>query len=386
MSNSLSLTKEEVERYGRHILLPEVGKEGQIKLKKAKVLLVGTGGLGSPSLIYLSAAGVGTLGIIDPDKVEFSNLHRQVIHYTTDVGKPKVISAQEKINQLNPHVKIITHETRLNAKNAIEIIKDYDLVIDGTDNFSTRYVINDACILLKKPFIYGGIFRFEGQCSVFGFKDGPCYRCFFEEPPGPGEIPSCAEAGVIGVLPGIIGLLQSNEAIKIICQIGEPLKGRLLIFDALATQFREIQIKKNPSCAMCGHNQTIHQPMDYDVTCNSPSSSPVMTEDAIPAISVHELKEIIDERLNKIYLLDVREQKEWDIAYINGAVLKPTSSFEKNYQDVPKNKPVYIYCKFGGRSANAVKFLKSKGYSNCMNVKGGIDAWAKEIDTKMAKY
>ena len=384
----MELTNDEIKRYGRHLILPEIGKEGQLKLKSAKVLLIGAGGLGSPAAIYLSAAGVGNLGIVDFDRVEFSNLHRQVIHFTDDIGKPKVISAKEKISRLNPQVNVITQATTFNSKNALAIIKDYDLIIDGTDNFPTRYLINDACVLSGKPYVYGGIFRFEGQCSVFGLDDGPCYRCLFQEPPEPGEVPSCAEAGVLGVLPGIIGLLQANEAIKMICQIGEPLKGRLLLFDALATHFREIKIKKDPQCPICGPHRTIHKLVEYAPICDvqTPTSSTKTKGEDMHEITVQELKKIMDERPKDFYLLDVRELVEWDIAHIEGAVLKPLSTFEEDYQDIPKDKKIYVHCKVGGRSLMAAKFLNSKGYPNVANVKGGIEAWAKEIDPSMAQY
>jgi len=385
---SMELTKEEMKRYARQLVLPEIGQEGQLRLKSARILIIGTGGLGSPAALYLSAAGVGTLGVVDFDKVELSNLHRQIIHGTDDIGQPKVISAKEKIARLNPEVKVIPRETRLNSQNALEILKNYDFIIDGTDNFITRYLINDACILLGKPFVYGGIFRFEGQLSVFGLKNGPCYRCFFQEPPSSGEIPSCAEAGVLGVLPGTMGVLQANETIKMICGIGTPLKGRLLIFDALATRFREVQIPKDPHCPMCSANRTIHKLGEYTpIGCAlSPSQKESPSENRIPEATVQELKQKLLDSPQKIYILDVRDQKEWEIAHIEGAVLKPLSTLKENYQDIPKDKPVYVHCKLGGRSFQAVEFLKTKGYTNCINVKGGIDAWAEEIDPPMPRY
>jgi len=357
---------------------------------------VGAGGLGSPAIIYLAAAGVGTLGVADPDRVELSNLHRQVLHFTGDQKKSKVASAREKIQQLNPDVAVRTHETLLSAKNALDIIRNYDLVIDGTDNFPARYLINDACVMLKKPFVFGGILRFEGQVSVFGLEGGPCYRCFFPDPPRPGDVPSCAEAGVIGILPGIIGLIQANEAVKILCRIGEPLKGRLLIFDALETRFREIRIPKDPSCAMCGSQRTIHTLTDVELACADqpePQETKGKTmfglfgkKDAPQEISVQELKREIDRRDPGVCLVDVREKIEWDVARIEGAILKPMSTFENDYQDIPKDKTVYLYCKVGGRSRNAAQFLRSKGYKNVFNVKGGIDAWAREIDPQMRRY
>jgi adenylyltransferase/sulfurtransferase len=351
-------------------------------------LLVGAGGLGSPSAIYLAAAGVGTLGVMDADTVDISNLHRQVAHFTDDLGKPKVTSAREKMERINPDVRVIPYASRMNARNALNVIKDYDLVIDGTDNFPARYLINDACVLSGKPFIFGGILRFEGQCSMFGLSGGPCYRCIFAQPPGPDDIPSCAQAGVLGVLPGMIGLLQSNEAIKWICDIGELLTGRLLIFDALAASFREVKINKDPRCPICGPHRTIHQLTEHQPACLSPTQTTQtpMSHDTIPEITVRELKRKIDQTSRKLLLLDVREQPEWDIAHIDGAILKPLSAFEKHYQDIPRDQTVYIYCKAGGRSGMAVEFLRTKGYTNCFNVKGGIDAWTAEIDQSLPAY
>jgi len=388
--NIMKLSNEELKRYSRHLILPEIGQDGQCKLKNAKILIVGAGGLGSPSAIYLAACGVGTIGIIDPDRVELTNLHRQVIHFTRDVNKAKVISAKDKIRYLNPNVRVIPYKTKFSAQNALEIMRDYDLVIDGSDNFPTRYLINDACIFTGKPFVYGGVHRFEGQCSVFGMPDGPCYRCFFQEPPPTGEVPSCAEAGVVGTIPGIVGLLQANEAIKLICQIGEPLKGRLLIFDALTTQFRNIIIKKDPECAICSSKRTIHELTEYEPICQTQQSSSRMIfgrKPEVEEISVQGLKKVMDKHPSGMCLIDVREQKEWDIAKLPGALLKPFSTFEKNYADIPKDKTVYFHCKAGGRSTKAIQFLKSKGFSNqLVNIKGGIDAWAKEIDPKMPRY
>jgi len=366
----MELSDEELKRYGRHLILPEIGKAGQLKLKKARVLLVGAGGLGSPLAIYLSATGVGTIGLADFDQVDFSNLHRQVIHYTDDVGKPKVQSAKEKMARINPEIEVKTHPTAINASNALSIIKNYDIVIDGTDNFPARYLINDACIFLNKPNIFGAVFRFEGQCSVFGLQSGPCYRCFFQEPPPPGEVPSCAEAGVLGILPGIIGLLQANEAIKLICGIGEPLKGRLLLFDALKTQFREVKIKKDPACAVCGNNPTITKLIDYPHACSD--------QQTIASITVDELKKTLKQNRGNFILVDVREPKEWDISRIKGAVLKPLSTLEHNYQDIPKDKQVYVHCQMGERSLKAIQFLKTKGYNNCVCVEGGMNAWEKK--------
>ncbi len=368
----MSLSKKELERYGRQMILPEIGAKGQVKLKNAKVLIVGAGGLGSPVAIYLASIGVGTLGIIDADKVELNNLHRQVLHTTKDIGKSKVLSAKEKIRQLNPHVEVVIYKERFSEANAAQLVKDYDFVIDGTDNFPTRYLINDACVLAGKPFVFGGIFRFEGQCSVFGVKDGPCYRCFMQEPPKAEDIPSCAEAGVLGVLPGMIGLLQANEAIKLICGIGEPLKGRLLIFDALNTSFREVKLKKNSGCAVCGQNPTIKkiEPVDLPVACVlNPNSN------GVPEITVSELKKKMRKKNSDFMLVDVREKPEWDAGHINGAVLKPMSTLQQTFHEIPKDKPVYLHCGGGGRSSRAVQFLQSQGYTNAFNVKGGYKAW-----------
>lgn len=364
----MELNNHEKERYARQLILPEFGLPGQLKLKNAKILLVGVGGLGSPQAIYLSASGVGILGIIDPDSVALDNLHRQVIHFTKDVGKSKVVSAQEKIEQINPNVKVVTYSEKLTAQNALKIFKNYDLIIDGTDNFPARYLINDACVMLGKPFVFGGIFRFEGQVSIFGLKDGPCYRCLFGDPPAPEAIPSCAQAGVLGVLPGIVGLIQANEAIKIICGLGEPLRARLLIFDALTTTFREVRIQKDSACPMCGAHPTILKLKEYQENCLGEKNM---------EISVQELKQIMDDFSEKYVLIDVREPQEWDKGHIEGAVLKSLSILEGNYQDIPKDKKVFVHCQAGGRSATAVEFLRSKGYTNCWNVVGGMNAWAK---------
>jgi molybdopterin/thiamine biosynthesis adenylyltransferase/rhodanese-related sulfurtransferase len=371
-----NLSPDEKIRYSRQTILSQIGVEGQLQLKNARILMIGAGGLGSSPAIYLAAAGVGTIGLVDDDKVSLSNLHRQILHYTSDLDKPKVLSAREKLEKINPHVHIITHQTRLTAANARELFADYDLILDGTDNLPSRYLINDACVLTKKNFIFGGVFQFEGQLSIFG-ADGPCYRCLFRDPPPPDEMPSCAEAGVIGVIPGIIGLMQANEAIKWICQIGEPLVGRLLIYDALTARLREIKIKKDPDCPVCGTHPTITALQEYNWQC---------ADDAKPGdISVQELKQQRTKN-PKIYLLDVREQNEWDIARIEGAHLKPLSTLKDHFNDVPKDQPVYCFCKMGGRSAKAVAFLKSQGYANAVNVKGGIQAWSVEIDSSVPQY
>lgn len=376
-----NFSKEEKIRYARQTILLMIGQAGQMRLKNARILMIGAGGLGSSPAIYLAAAGVGTIGLVDDDKVSLSNLHRQVLHYTSDINKPKVISAQEKLQKINPEVHVIPHQKRLNAENAQTILADYDLVIDGTDNLPSRYLINDACFFQKKNFIFGGVHQFEGQLSVFG-PGGPCYRCFFREMPPPQEMPSCAEAGVIGVVPGIIGLMQANEAIKWICKIGEPLLGRLLIFDALCAHWRQIKIKKDPECPLCGAHPTIHTLEEYTWNCSTQTETP---DNLIGEITVRELKQLRDKQPD-LYLLDVREQAEWDIARIKGAHLKPLSALEENFEDIPKDKPVYCFCKLGGRSAKAVKFLKSKGYSHVVSIKGGIHAWSEEIDPAIARY
>ncbi len=373
-----NFSQEEKIRYARQTILPMVGVVGQARLKNSRVLIVGAGGLGSSPSIYLAAAGVGTLGLIDEDVVSLSNIHRQILHYTSDIGKPKVISAYEKLKEINPEVKVVMHQERLNVDNAPSIVANYDLVIDGTDNLPSRYLINDACFFAGKNFIFGGVHQFEGQVSIFG-KGGPCYRCLFRELPPPGEMPSCAEAGVIGVLPGIIGLMQANEAIKWICKIGEPLLGRLLIFDALSARWREVKIKKDPECPLCASHPTIHSLQEYSWQCEAPAA------DGLTEITVQELKTIRDQDPN-VYLLDVREEMEWNIARIEGAHLKPLSVLEENFQDIPKDKTVYCFCKLGGRSRRAIEFLKSNGYTHLVNLKGGLQAWSKEIDTAIPQY
>ncbi len=376
-----NFSPEEKIRYARQTILPMIGQAGQMRLKNARILMIGAGGLGSSPAIYLAAAGIGTIGLVDADAVSLSNLHRQILHYTSDIDKPKVISAQEKLKQINPEVNIVMHQKRLNADNAQTILADYDLVIDGTDNLPSRYLINDACFFQKKNFIFGGVYQFEGQLSVFG-PGGPCYRCFFRELPPRDEMPSCAEAGVIGVVPGIIGLMQANEAIKWICGIGETLLGRLLIFDALAARWREVKIKKDSECPLCGIHPTIHSLEEYTWECLTQTLTAGST---LQEITVRELKQLRDQQPD-IYLLDVREQAEWDIARIEGAHLKPLSKLEENFKDIPKDKPVYCFCKLGGRSAQAIKFLKSKGYSSLVNIKGGIQAWSEEIDPTIPCY
>lgn len=377
--NDSTFSKEENIRYARQTILPQIGQDGQAKLKNARVLLIGAGGLGSAPAIYLAAAGVGTIGLADNDTVSLSNLHRQILHDTTDIDRPKVISAKEKLKRINPHVKIIAHQARLSAANAIELFCDYDLILDGTDNLPSRYLINDACHFGNKHFIFAGVHQFEGQVSIFG-PQGPCYRCIFREPPPPNEMPSCAEAGVIGVVPGILGLMQANEAIKWICGVGHSLLGRLLVFDALAVRWHELKIKKDPDCPLCGTQPSIQTLSDYSWQCASQLAENVAAE-----ISVTELKQRRDQQPD-LYLLDVREQMEWDIARIKGAHLRPLSILENNFADIPKDKPVFCFCKMGGRSAKAIAFLKTQGYTQLVNVTGGIQAWSQEIDPSIPQY
>ena len=377
----INFSQEEKIRYARQIILPMIGEAGQMRLKNSRILLIGVGGLGSSPAIYLAAAGVGAIGLIDPDVVSLSNLHRQILHYTSDIDRPKVISAQEKLKKINPEISIVTYEEKLNVDNARRILADYDLVIDGTDNLPSRYLINDACFFLKKSFIFGGVHQFEGQLSIFG-PGGPCYRCFFPELPPQDVMPSCAEAGVMGVVPGIIGLMQANEAIKWICQIGESLLGRLLIFDALSVCWHDVKIKKDPTCPLCSAHSTIHALEEYTWTCSTEIST---VDERTCEITVRELKRLRAEKPD-LYLLDVREQAEWDIARIDGAHLKPLSVLEKNFNDIPRDQPVYCFCKLGGRSVRAIEFLTSHGYSNLVNIRGGIEAWSQEIDPTIPRY
>jgi len=380
---SLDLTDEEISRYSRHLILPEVGVEGQLKLKKARVLLIGTGGLGAPLGMYLAAAGVGTLGLVDFDNVDASNLQRQIIHGTRDVGRPKIASARDRLLDINPNVNIETYETRLTSQNALDIIKKYDIVVDGTDNFPTRYLVNDACVLLGKPNVYGSIFRFEGQASVFWAEKGACYRCLYPEPPPPGLVPSCAEGGVLGVLPGIIGSIQANETIKLILGGGEPLINRLLLFDAWKMRFRELKLHKNPQCPICGENKTIHQLIDYEVFCGlGPSSSEVEIEE----ITATELKRQIDLGKN-IQIIDVRDSNEYAIARIPNSKLIPLSQIVERSKEIDPKLTAVLHCKGGLRSAKAINALKESGFTGTLiNLKGGILAWSNEVDPSVPKY
>ncbi len=382
-TNGVELTREEFLRYGRHLIMPEVGLEGQKKLKSASVLIIGAGGLGSPLAFYLTAAGVGRIGIVDFDVVDFSNLQRQIIHTTNDVGRSKLESAREKLYALNPNVEIETYETRLTSENALEIIKDYDIIIDGTDNFPTRYLVNDACVLLGKPNVYGSIFRFEGQASVFYAKVGPCYRCLYQEPPPPGLVPSCAEGGVLGVLPGIIGTIQALEAIKLILGVGEPLIGRLLLFDALKMKFRELKLRKNPGCPICGENPTIEELIDYEAFCGV-TPEQVLREAGFE-ITPEELRSKLESG-EDIILIDVREPHEWEINRIYGSRLIPLSKLPEKVNELDQTREIIFYCKMGGRSARAVQFLRELGFTRVKNLAGGIDAWIEKIDPSMPRY
>ncbi len=380
------LTTDELSRYARHLILPEVGMEGQRRLKAARVLCVGTGGLGSPLAFYLAAAGIGTLGLVDFDVVDASNLQRQIIHSTKDIGRKKLDSAEEKLKALNPALNVVKHETMLSSANALDILKDYDIVADGTDNFPTRYLVNDACVLLGKPNVYGSIFRFEGQASVFATKDGPCYRCLYPEPPPPGLVPSCAEGGVLGILPGLVGVIQATEAIKQILGNGEPLIGRLLLVDALNMRFRELKLRKNPECPMCGRNPTITQLIDYQQFCGIVPETPQekSVKNGIPQITVKDLKQRLDAG-EDVQLIDVREPYEFQIAQIGGKLI-PQNDVPQRLAEIDRNREVVVHCKSGGRSQRIAEYLKQAGFPNVTNLAGGILAWSEEIDPKVPKY
>ncbi len=367
--------------------MPEVGVEGQEKLKAAKVLLIGTGGLGSPAALYLAAAGVGTLGLIDFDVVDFSNLQRQIIHDTRSVDRPKVDSARERLAEINPNVKVVTYNERLSKDNIMRILKDYEIVLDGTDNFETRYLVNDACVFTKKPFVYGSIFRFEGQSTVFYPGKGPCYRCLFAEPPPPGMVPSCAEGGVLGILPGVIGVIQATEVVKLILQKGELLIGRLLLYDALKMGFREVKFRRNPKCPVCGDHPTIKELIDYEAFCGLTRGGEPKTDSnsRIPEITVKDLKERID-RKEKFVLIDVREPSEYAINQIAGAKLIPLGVIAERANELDTADEIIVHCHFGGRSAKAVQTLQKLGFKKVKNLKGGIDAWSLEIDPGCPRY
>src|SRR5471030_623501 len=378
------LTNEEIKRYSRHLIMPEVGVEGQKKLKASKVLCIGAGGLGSPAAMYLAAAGVGTLGIVDFDTVDFSNLQRQILHGTPDVGRSKLASAKDRLNAINPNVKIETYETALTSENALELFAPYDVILDGTDNFPTRYLVNDACVLLGKPNAYGSIFRFEGQASVFATKDGPCYRCLYPEPPPPGLVPSCAEGGVLGILPGLVGLIQATEAIKLILGAGQPLIGRLLLVDALGMKFRELKLRKNPDCVVCGTHPTVTKLIDYEEFCGIRGQETPVNQSGVPEISVEELKRKLDAK-EDIFILDVREPHEYQICNLNGHLI-PLNDLPKRVSELDPSKEMVVHCRSGARSARAVGFLRQAGFTKASNLAGGILAWADRVDPKVPKY
>ena len=380
------LTTDDLSRYSRHLILPEVGMEGQQRLKAAKVLCVGTGGLGSPLAFYLAAAGIGTLGLVDFDVVDASNLQRQIIHSTKDIGRKKLDSAADKLTALNPSLNVIKHETMLSSANALEILKDYDIVADGTDNFPTRYLVNDACVLLGKPNAYGSIFRFEGQASVFATEDGPCYRCLYPEPPPPGLVPSCAEGGVLGILPGLVGVIQATEVIKLILGKGSPLIGRLLLVDALSMRFRELKLRKNPECPVCGENPTVTELIDYEQFCGilPETKEDKAMKNGVPQISVKEYKQRRDAG-DDIFLLDVREPYEFQIAQIGGTLI-PQNDVAQRLAEIPRDREIVVQCRSGARSQRIAELLKQSGYTKVLNLAGGILAWSDEIDPKVQKY
>ena len=380
-------TDAEVGRYARHIALPEVGWEGQRALQQARVLVVGAGGLGSPVGLYLAAAGVGTIGLVDFDRVDLSNLQRQVMYATADVGRPKVEAARERLAGINPHVTLVEHPVRLTSENALDIIGAYDIVVDGTDNFATRYLVNDACVLLDRPYVYGSIFRFEGQVAVFGGRQGPCYRCLFREPPPPGMVPSCAEGGVLGVLPGIIGSLQALETIKLILGRGEPMLGRLALFDALDFRWRELRLKRNASCPACGDAPTITHLIDYDAFCGTGDDSMARTDADDFEWSAHQLKQRLESG-EPLRLIDVREPFEWEISNLaqHGAQLVPMAELAEQLPDLERDQDIVLYCRSGSRSGSLVQYLRAMGFERVYNLSGGINAWAQSIDPSLTTY
>ena len=382
---SPTLSKEEVLRYSRHLIMPEVGMDGQLKLKQAKVLCIGTGGLGAPLGLYLAAAGVGRIGLVDFDSVDLTNLQRQILFGTDDIGRPKIEAATDRLRNLNPDIQIDRFETRLTSENALDILKNYDIVVDGTDNFPTRYLVNDACVILGKPNVYGSIFRFEGQITIFGAPGGPCYRCLYPEPPPPGLVPSCAEGGVLGVLPGIVGAIQAAETLKLIIGKGEPLIGRLLLFDALAMRFRELKLRKNPECPVCGEHPTITKLIDYAEFCGvrgEEAASPAQS--AVPEIAPRELKSRLD-RGDDLFILDVREPHEYQICNLGGHLI-PLGELSRRVNELDSSREIVAHCRSGKRSAEAVEFLRSAGFRKVLNLKGGILAWSDEVDPSVPKY
>jgi adenylyltransferase/sulfurtransferase len=384
-AEEVALSNEEVARYSRHLLLPEVGMEGQLKLKKASIILIGAGGLGAPLGLYLAAAGIGRIGIVDFDEVDVSNLQRQIIHGTKDLGRKKLDSAADKMQDINPHLKIEKYDVPLNSENALDILRNYDIVIDGTDNFPTRYLVNDACVLLKKPNVYGSIFRFEGQATVFAYEDGPCYRCLYPEPPPPGLVPSCAEGGVLGILPGLIGVVQATEAVKIILGQGTTLKNRLLLYDALGMRFRELKLKRDPACPVCGDHPTVTKLIDYQEFCGIHPPAAVQTPSNTDAIDAIQLKEKID-RGDKFTLIDVREPHEFQIGRIPGSTLIPLGQLPNRLSELDPDAEIVAHCRSGARSQKAVDLLKQHGFKNVRNMTGGILAWSDKVDPSVPKY
>jgi sulfur-carrier protein adenylyltransferase/sulfurtransferase len=384
---SIDFSNDEIARYSRHLIMPEVTLDGQKRIKAASVLCIGTGGLGSPIALYLAAAGIGRLGLVDYDVVDFSNLQRQILHGTDDVGRKKLNSARDRIKAINPNVKVDLHDMMFRSENAMQVVQDYDIVIDGTDNFPTRYLSNDVCVLTKKPNIYGSIFRFDGQCTVFApHLGGPCYRCMFPEPPPPGMVPSCAEGGVLGVLPGIIGVMQAIEAIKLIIGIGDSLIGRLVSFDALKLRFKEFKIRKDPNCPICGDHPTIHELIDYDQFCGIPQADAEAAKELeVPTITATELKTKID-RKEKFVLVDVREPFEYDISRIPGSKLIPLGELPARLSELDSADDIVLHCKVGGRSAKALRILQEAGFRKLNNLQGGITAWSEDVDPSIPKY
>jgi sulfur-carrier protein adenylyltransferase/sulfurtransferase len=380
------LTNDEVKRYSRHLIMPEVGVEGQRKLKAAKVLCIGAGGLGSPVAMYLAAAGVGTIGLVDFDVVDFSNLQRQILHSTLDVGVPKLTSARNKLQALNPEIEIRTHEFALSSQNALQLFEPYDIIVDGTDNFPTRYLVNDACVILGKPNAYGSIFRFEGQASVFATKEGPCYRCLYPEPPPPGLVPSCAEGGVLGVLPGLIGMIQATETVKLIMGIGEPLIGRFLIYDALRMRFRELKLRKDPDCPVCGTHPTVTKLIDYEQFCGiAPAAPEPAVVNRATELTSLELKQRLD-RGDRLTIVDVREPNELQINRIPGSLHIPLGDIPRRYNELDPDEEYVMQCKSGVRSGKAADFLRSVGFKRVLNLKGGILDWIDKVDPTQPKY
>jgi adenylyltransferase/sulfurtransferase len=382
----VTLSPQEAARYSRHLIMPEVGMEGQKRLKAGSVLLIGAGGLGSPLGLYLAAAGVGRIGLVDFDVVDFSNLQRQVLHGTPDVGRPKLHSARDRLQAINPEVRIDLHETRLTSANALSLFEPYDLIIDGTDNFPTRYLVNDACVLLKKPNVYGSIFRFDGQASVFYPGRGPCYRCLYPEPPPPGEVPSCAEGGVLGILPGLIGCIQATEAVKLLLGQGTPLIGRLLLYDALQMSFREFKVRRNPKCPVCGEHPTVTKLIDYEQFCGvRGQETPAPATTSRDDITVEELKQRLD-RGDNVFVLDVRNPEEIQICRLPGSTVIPLPTLPQRFGELDRNREIVVHCKSGVRSQKAIHFLRQQGFANLKNLTGGILAWADRIDRTMLKY